>query len=366
MATTEISAKVRLRTRPATIDCDIHNSIPSDEALNPYLPDGWRRYCERFGLRNYRYTGAYYPRANPNAARTDAWPPNGKPPGSDLPFLRQQLLDAWNVEVGVLNPLVDDGAQAQLHIDYGAAIATAINEWQIAEWLDPEPRLRASIVVPHEDAELAAAEIDQRSRDPRFVQILLLARTAEPLGRRKYWTLYEAAERNGLPVGIHFGGLGGHAITGSGWPSFYLEDHVGMPQTFQAQIASFVFEGVFERFPDLKVVIIEGGLAWLAPLMWRMDRAWEQLRAEVPHVRRPPSEVIREHIWLTTQPMEEPPIRGQFLQMLSYLDMDERLMFATDYPHWDFDAPDQAFPARMPPDLERKIMAENARGLYRL
>jgi hypothetical protein len=45
--------------------------------------------------------------------------------------------------------------------------------------------------------------------------------------------------------------------------------------------------------------------------------------------------------------------------------MNDRLMFATDYPHWDFDAPDQAFPVRLPPDLERAVMTENARALYR-
>ncbi len=80
--------------------------------------------------------------------------------------------------------------------------------------------------------------------------------------------------------------------------------------------------------------------------------------------RRPPSELVREHVWLTTQPMEEPGKRGQFLQMLGHLDMNDHLMFATDYPHWDFDAPDQAFPERLPEDLERQILGENARRLY--
>jgi predicted TIM-barrel fold metal-dependent hydrolase len=364
VTSTRSSPANRSRTRSATVDCDIHNAIPSEAALLPHLPEPWSQYLERFGLQSYGYGGANYPRASPNAARADAWPSNGTPPGADLPFLRQQLLDKWDIQFGVLNPLI--GGPAQLNVEYGAAIATAINDWQVAEWLEPEPRLRASIVVPYEDGDLAAAEIARRATDPRFVQALVLARTAEPLGRRKYWKLYEAAERHDLPIGIHFGGTGGHAITGSGWPSFYLEDHVGMPQSFQAQIASFVFEGVFERFPSLKVVVIEGGIAWLAPLLWRMDRAWEQMRAEVPHVHRPPSELVREHVWLTTQPMEEPAKRGQFMQMLAHLDMDDHLMFATDYPHWDFDAPDQAFPERLPQDLELQIFGENARQLYRL
>jgi predicted TIM-barrel fold metal-dependent hydrolase len=365
MATTIARATTQARARAAIVDTDIHNTVPSEAALLPYLPKEWRAYCGRFGYRNYRYTGSYFPRVSPAAARTDAWPPSGTPPGSDLPFLQKQLLDAWGIEYGILNPIVDENCPTQLNVAYGAALASAINDWQIAEWLEPEPRLRASMVVPSEDGELAAAEIERRAGDPRFVQVVLLARTTEPLGRRKYWKMYEAAQRHQLPVGIHFGGLGGHAITGSGWPYFYLEDHVGMPQTFQAHVTSLVFEGVFERFPDLKVVIIEGGLAWLPPLMWRMDRAWERMRDEVPHVRRPPSEYVREHVWLTTQPMEEPPNKKHFLQLLSQLAMNDKVMFATDYPHWDFDAPDSAFPVRLPLDLEQKIMAGNAKSLYR-
>ncbi len=366
MATTLLDTRTPRRVAPAVVDADIHNTVSSFDELLPYLAPEWRAYAERFGSRNYRTGGSFFPRVSLAAARNDAWPPNHRLPGSDLPFLREQLLDTWGIEYGILNPIVDDNCPTQLHAEYGAALATAINDWQIAEWVEPEPRLRASVVVPAQDGELAAAEIERRAGDDRFVQLILLARTGEPLGRRSYWPMYEAAQRHGFPVGVHFGGLGGQAITGSGWPYFYLEDHVGMPQTFQAHVISLVFEGVFERFPDLKVVLIEGGMAWLPPLMWRMDRAWEQLRAEVPHVRRPPSEYVREHFWLTTQPMEEPFTRGHFRQLLRQLDMDDHLMFATDYPHWDFDAPDAAFPERLPDDLERKIMADNARRLYRL
>ena len=177
--------------------------------------------------------------------------------------------------------------------------------------------------------------------------------------------MYEAAAHHGLPVGIHFGGANGWPITGAGWPSFYFEDHTGMPQAMQTQLISLVCEGVFERFPTLKIVLIEGGLAWLPPLMWRLDRAWQRLHEEVPHLQRPPSDYIRRHCWATTQPMEEPPKPAYFWHMLEQLDMNDRLMFATDYPHWDFDAPDQAFPVKLPSELKQKIMGENARSLYR-
>jgi predicted TIM-barrel fold metal-dependent hydrolase len=131
-------------------------------------------------------------------------------------------------------------------------------------------------------------------------------------------------------------------------------------------VASLVCEGVFERFPTLHIVLIEGGFAWLPSLAWRLDHSWRKLRAEVPELRRAPSEYIHDHFWLTTQPMEEPPKRQYFLQLLEQLDADDRLMFATDYPHWDFDAPDRAFPVQLDRTLKQKIMAGNARKLYHL
>jgi hypothetical protein len=212
---------------------------------------------------------------------------------------------------------------------------------------------------------MAAAEIERRAGDARFVQILLPARTREPLGRPKYWPMYEAAAHHDRPIGMHFGGSGGWPITGAGWPSFYIEDHAGMPQSFQPQIISLVCEGVFERFPTLKFVLIEGGFAWLPPLMWRLDRSWKALDFEVPDLKRPPSEYIREHFWITTQPIEEPTQPAQFHQLLEQLDMNDRLLFATDYPHWDFDAPDRAIPHTLPRQLRRDILAENAKRFYR-
>lgn len=368
-------AAPRRRSQEPVIDCDIHNAPASDEALRDYLPASWRRRRETFEylpafwrqvretLGDRSYMGAEYPRPTPRAARVDAWPPSGLPPAADLDFLREQLLDRWNVVYGVLTPLL--GAGEQLNLEFGAALARAINDWQIAEWLEPEPRLRASIVVPFEDSELAAAEIERLGGDERFVQVLLLSRTSEPLGRRRYWKMYEAAVRHDLPVGIHFGGWSRWPITGAGFSSFYIEDTVSMAIAMQDQVASLVLEGVFERFPTLKIVLIECGFAWLAPLMWRLDRVWELLREELPHVRRPPSEYVREHLWTTTQPMEEPPRPEDFHALVEQLGMDDRLLFATDYPHWDFDAPDRAIPVRLDPDLRRRIMFDNARSLYR-
>ena len=72
------------------------------------------------------------------------------------------------------------------------------------------------------------------------------------------------------------------------------------------------------------------------------------MRSEVPHLKKKPSEYIRQHIWVTTQPMEEPEDRQHLFDTMEWIGWD-RLLFASDYPHWDFDDPFRAFPAGLPP-----------------
>jgi predicted TIM-barrel fold metal-dependent hydrolase len=350
------SQGARARTAYELIDCDVHNPIGEDD-LFPRLPGALRRRVETYGLREP--AGAVYPRFVPG--RQDLHRPADQ---SKVDFLRETLLDEWGVSAAILNPLTPAGLQLDLELD--AALARAANDCQAADWLDHDDRLRASIVIPYEAPDLAVEEIERRAGDRRFVQVQLLGRPHEPMGRRKYWPIYEACARHGLVVMSHAFYANGNPTTGAGWPSFYIEDHVGPAQAMQANLISLVFEGVFERFPGLRVISAENGLAWAASLMWRLDAAWELMRDEVPHLTRPPSAYIREHVWFCTQPMEEPHRPEYFLQMIEQIGAPEQIVFASDYPHWDWDAPDQAFPVRLPDDLERRIRAENARALYGL
>jgi hypothetical protein len=129
---------------------------------------------------------------------------------------------------------------------------------------------------------------------------------------------------------------------------------------------SMVVEGVFDRFPTLRVACVESGFAWLPPFLWRFDKEWKGLQREIPWTKRLPSEYVREHVRFTTQPLDGPPDARRTRELIDELGSDEMLMFATDYPHWQFDDPAEALPAGLSPDLERKILSENARGFYRL
>ncbi|HET9222927.1 MAG TPA: amidohydrolase family protein, partial [Roseiflexaceae bacterium] len=226
--------------------------------------------------------------------------------------------------------------------------------------------LRASLVVPSQQPDMAAQEIERLGGHPGFVQVFLPARSAALYGNRRYHPIYEAAVRHNLAIGIHFGGAPGNPPTPSGWPSYYIEEVAGMAQIFQSQVISLIVEGVFDQFPELRVALIESGVTWLPSLMWRLDKEWKGLRREVPWVKRLPSQYIRDHIRLTTQPLDAPPDPQHVQQIIEQLGSDELLMFATDYPHWHFDAPGEAIPAGLPASLERKIKFENARAFYRL
>ncbi|HEY3080090.1 MAG TPA: amidohydrolase family protein [Chloroflexota bacterium] len=351
---------IRRPARPAMIDCDHHNELDSDADLYPYLPERWLEHVHTYGMRSP--AGGFYPRFMPH--REDARPPSGRKSGSDARFTVRHFIEPEKVAYAILIPL--SGVGSQQNLAFGAALATAVNEWQVAEWLDVDPRFRASIVISFEDPPAAVAEIERRASDKRFVQVQFSGRPHEPMGRRKYWPIYEACEKHGLHVMSHAFGSYGQPITGAGWPSYYLEEHVGPSQAMQANVVSMVLEGVFEHFP-IKVISVENGFGWLPSLCWRMDAAWHLLKSEVPHLKHEPSEYVRGHVYASTQPMEEPHRPRYFFQMLEqYGDLVDHILFASDYPHWDYDDPDQAFPVSLPPELQQKIYFENAARLYRL
>lgn len=346
--------------RPAFIDCDLHNEIDSLQDLYPYLAQRWRGHLDQFGLRTPN--GGYYPRFMDH--REDARPPSGRQSGSEVEFTRRHFLDPYGVAYAILNPLVP--ANAALDLELGAALARAANEWQAAEWLDRDARLRASIVLAPEDPAAAAAEVRRCARDSRFVQVLFKGRSQEPMGRRRYWPIYEACAEEGLHVATHAFGAYGHPITGAGHASYYIEDHLSPAQAAQANVTSLVVEGVFDRF-GIKLISIENAFGWAPALMWRLDAAWNLLRAEVPHLRRRPSEIIAEHLYLTTQPIEEPPRAADFRRLLEHLGpLADHLLLASDYPHWDSDNPDLVLPHGLSEEVKAGIRYHHARALYRL
>lgn len=345
-------------TRPLLIDTDVHNTL---HHLERYLPREWQDRWVATGM------GVGWNYQNPRGvARRDVMPPNGGAPASDPLFVLSSHMDRYGIDYAILcGP-----GQIPLGVDpdYMNAIASAYNDCGEDLWLSVSPRFRGSIIVNADDPVGAAAEIRRRAGNPQYAQVLLAAATRSPLGRREYRPIFETASEAGLPVAVHPGTEGAGTAwppTPVGWPSRYMEWHNILPTAYMAQVNSLVTEGVFEDFPDLRFIAIEGGIAWLPHLMWRMDKNYKALRDTAPWLRRLPSEYILDHLVLTTQPIEEPPNPEYLAQILDMIDASRTLMFSSDYPHWDFDNPDLVL-RDIDPAMRARVMGGTAMEVYQL
>lgn len=347
------------------IDCDVHVRWSSLEELARFLDEPWRTRLLS-GYLPYAHNGYQNPLG---VHRRDARPRGGGSPGSDPAFTIEDLVDRYDMDYAVLVGESGHLAISNLvNAHWACALASAYNDWMVDRWFTADSRFLGSIVVATQDAERAAREIDRVGGHPQFVQVVLGSGAAAPYGQRRYHPIYAAAERNHLPVAIHVGTDGAGTAnppTAAGYPSYYIEWHTCLIGALQAHLVSMICEGVFETFPRLKLVLIEGGVSWVPGLLWRLDKNWKALRSEVPWVKRKPSEYAADHVRLTTQPLEEPDRPSQLRRLLDLFPADRMLLFSSDYPHWDFDNPVRAL-SHLSDDMQRRIFSENARELYNL
>ena len=334
------------------IDCDLHVTVPNMAALLPYMTEAWREMIVSRGTDGLEL--ASYPGGAPITCRPD-WRPIG-----GLAAVRQHALEAFGTSQAILTCL--HGGQAVHSEDLARTLCSAVNDWLIEQWLDQDARLRASIVVPAQSPLYAAAEIEKRAADRRFVQVQVLAAGEMLLGRRYYWPIYEAAVKHDLPIGIHAGSAYRHAPTSVGWPSHFTQDYVHQTMGFEAQLLSLMGEGVFNHFPGLKIVLLESGVTWLPAFLWRAIKSWRGLRGETPWFTQSPADLVRKHVRLTAQPFDAPGA-AEVERILDHIGGDHMLLFATDFPHHHFEGTD-ALPPGLPASLAHKMAIDNPLATY--
>jgi uncharacterized protein len=356
------------RTMPV-IDCDVHNEFTDfRQNVLPYLDHEWKHYITNRGFNGISMR-PYTLWQGPD--RRDTWQEDGTRGSAHWQVLKEQHLDAWDIEYIVMT-----GSSSALAVNYLAqfewatALTKAANDWALDNWFGKDPRVRGSIIVAAQQPEEAAREIDRCAEHPEVIQVILPTRSPGGIAwsDEKYDPIWRAAERNGLVVGFHLNADGGNVLppTTAGWPRSFMEATTGYIIPAQAEMIGLICRGTFEKFPNLKMASVENGFGWFPSLIWRLDKHWRELRAEVPWLKRKPSEYAQEHIRFTTQPIEEPDDPKHLLQIIDMMGSDEMLMFSTDYPHWNFDNPLKSLPSIIPEDLRRKIFSENARNFYGL
>src|SRR4051794_16669109 len=158
MAAGRASAEI---DHPATyagaIDCDLHPALPGMQVLLPYLDDYWREMVSVRALDRLNLSLTSYPQNAPLSCRPDWKPEGAAKPGTSLEAMQRHVLDRYQSRFGILNCLY--GAQVMHSEDMAAVLCRATNDWIRNEWLSRDSRLRASIVIPAHNTELAVAEI---------------------------------------------------------------------------------------------------------------------------------------------------------------------------------------------------------------
>ena len=357
---TELARDRRALWPGSVIDVDVHAVVPSIQALYPYLPEVWQEYIDEREWAGPPDTYTYPPALG--ASVRSEFRPSGQVAASSVDLLRRHVLDPWNVDAAIINCLypIDSG-----HPYLSAAMASAVNDWLIAEWLEADDRLRASIVLPVRDPALMVAEVERVGAHPGFVQALAPVRSGRLYGNPTYQPFLEALARHDLVMGLHMGGINdGDPPTPSGWPSWYVEEYAADIQIYQAQIASLLAHGAFQRLDSLRVSVLEAGFLWVPAYLWRLDKEWKGLRRDTPWLDRPPSAIIRDHVRFATSPMDLGPLEA-VRTGIGWLGSEDLLMFSTDYPHAHADD----LPTLLAASSEAgrsNMMAEAARRWYRL
>jgi uncharacterized protein len=130
-------------------------------------------------------------------------------------------------------------------------------------------------------------------------------------------------------------------------------------------LTNWVVNGLPERFPKLKVMWVESGLAWIPFLQQRLDHEYLMRVSEAPLLKRLPSEYMRE-MFFTMQPMETTNMKlleGTFETIRA----ETQLLYASDWPHWDFDVPARLFDLPfLDDDAKRNILGLNAARVFNL
>jgi predicted TIM-barrel fold metal-dependent hydrolase len=365
------------RTDIALIDCDIHQTAKKTEYLLPYLPRVFREQVLDQGL---RLPGSGYfnvpkrsarrdlARINEGGAECDPDAHDSTKLGDNFQTLKEHHLDLWNVDKALLTGNTTYAASIVPDPDYGAALCRAFNDWTLEEWAAKDDRIMVAISVSVNDPAKAVEEIERLADHPQVVAIMLPTGARLPYGNRFYHPIWRACEERGLVVGIHPGaeatGMAGPP-TGVGYPTYFIEVRMARPTMAMAHAVSFIAEGVFEKFPRLKVLFVETDQFWAVGLMWHMDADWKSLREQTPWLKRLPSEYFVDHIKVGSQPMLEPENPEQFFVMLDAMHAEKTLVYASDWSHWDWDDPATTFP-KLPERLHRRVFAENARELFGL
>ena len=349
------------------VDADVHVH-ESQEELIPYCDMPYRVALEN--IKDIKETYIDIPGFSPGTFMYEALYPSGQE-GIRMVHTTEQMrreLDEIHVDIGVLFPdhFLKLGVISET--DYAAALARAYNAWLLDKWCAPERGLLGCILACPQDPQDAAREIRKYANEPGMVGVFLPCAGVERLwGHRQYDPIYEAAQEAGLPVLLHSVTVV-HPVFPFNTTVFdtSMARHV-CSHTFSmmANLVHMITTGVPVRFPDLRIAFTEAGISWVPFLMHKLDKEYLERRREVPFLTEKPSHYIKQ-MYFATQPVEEPDNLGDLVTMMNLYDGEDNTIFASDWPHHDFDHPSKVHQIPFTNEVRRKVFGENALRLFNI
>lgn len=290
---------------------------------------------------------------------------------TDRPFdvqsevqLCRDAMETLGIDMQVVFPTTLLGLGMSPLAEGEAQIAYAYNRWFVDRICTAEPRIKFLPFLPMRTPEMCLRIVRELADAPGVVGFLVTSVRHQPVHDNSYMRLYATLQEIGLPLAFHAG-----AAWDDEWMrtmNRFISVHaLSFVHCNMVHMTNWIVNGLPERFPDLKVIWIESGLAWIPYLMQRLDSEFLKRSNEAPLLRRLPSEYMRE-MYYSSQPMETHD--HELLEStMRAMRAETQLLYASDWPHWDFDLPSSIFDLPFLSDQQkRNILGENARKLFRI
>jgi uncharacterized protein len=279
--------------------------------------------------------------------------------------MTKRWMDAMGVDYACLfpTPMLFLGLHPQAEIE--AALSQAYNRWLCERILSAEPRLVSMLYLPMNDPEASYRTVKEFGAKKGVKGFMVTSPRYKPVHDNAYMKTYALLEEMGKPLAFHAAySWDDRAL---GMTNRFISVHaLGFMWFNMIHMTNWVINGLPERFPKLKVMWVESGLAWAHCLMQRLDHEFLMRTSDCPSLKRKPSEYMRE-MYFSTQPMEVPDDLSILEATFKMINAETQLVWASDYPHWDFDLPSVIYDLPfLSEQAKRNILGGNAAKLFGL
>jgi uncharacterized protein len=286
---------------------------------------------------------------------------NGRRPAQ----LTLRGMNAMGVDYGNLfpTPMLSLGLHPQGEVEN--QLSWAYNRWVTEKIISQEPRILAMPYLPFNDPDAAYRTVKEFGDRKGVVGFLVTSVRYKAVYDNAYMKTYALLEEMGKPLTFHaaYNWMDRMFSTTN---KFIVAHAFGFTLFNAIPCANWIVNGLPERFPKLKIIWIESGLAWIPWLMQRMDNEYKMRSSECPGLKKLPSEYMRD-MYYTTQPMEMPDDMSLLEATFKAVHAETQLLWASDYPHWDMDLPGKIYDLPfLSEQAKRNILGENARRVFNL